>query len=725
MTGTATIDTLGELRESLIGGKGLALAVLRRKGVMVPDTGIITTEAYGEYVTRTGLKERIALELNRKDFEDMRWEEMWDASLRIRNFFLSTPFPEQLSTILREFVSSLFSDEYVVVRSSAPGEDSATTSFAGIHESFVDVRGVDEILDHVRLVWASLWSDKALLYRRELKLTPEGSSMAVLIQKTIRGKASGVAFSVSPIEKSQGVVESVFGLNQDLVDGTVEPYRWVFNRESKDVVSVTAPRESNLDQPDAEGGDINGERTRLETAPLTEDEALRVFSHALQLEKAFGKGQDIEWTLDGRDLVVLQSRPITTTAHGDSRDSRTWYLSLSRSVNALFELMERIERDLIPAMVEEAAGMASKDLQSLSQEDLVREISLRFERYKYWKDIYWSDFIPFAHGMRVFGELYNNTLRPEDPYEFVTLLSPDKMESLERNELLEEMASMVRENKALKESLSGPEISIIDNGFHEKVNLLLDRFGHQFSSMASPSEGSNQFEMVIAMVLKMASRPPTARPFEKNDCHALEERFLDRFEEQEKNRAIDMLKLARASYRLRDDDNIHLGRIEGALQSAINEGRKRISADADGDSERRAASLVAVLGQVEVPKQTDVSRSDTIPSEFTYKARQIVGQPAGPGFARGTARVIHNKSDLLTCGEGEILVCDAIDPEMTFVIPLVEGIVERRGGMLIHGAIIAREYGIPCVTGIGGATRRIRTGDSVTVDGYLGIVTIG
>ena len=73
---------------------------------------------------------------------------------------------------------------------------------------------------------------------------------------------------------------------------------------------------------------------------------------------------------------------------------------------------------------------------------------------------------------------------------------------------------------------------------------------------------------------------------------------------------------------------------------------------------------------------------------------------------------------------GEVLVCDAIEPNMTFLVPLATAIVERRGGMLIHGAIIAREYGIPCVTGIYAATEKIHTGDHVTVDGYLGIVTI-
>ena len=87
--------------------------------------------------------------------------------------------------------------------------------------------------------------------------------------------------------------------------------------------------------------------------------------------------------------------------------------------------------------------------------------------------------------------------------------------------------------------------------------------------------------------------------------------------------------------------------------------------------------------------------------------------------------MIADPSDLFDFNAGEILVCDAVDPTMTFVVPLSGGIVERRGGMLIHGAIIAREYGLPCVTGLPNATSLIRTGDQVTVDGYLGIVIIG
>ena len=174
-----------------VGGKALALARMARAGIAVPPFVAVTTDAYGAFLDATELRTRILFELDRKDFADMRWEEMWDAALRIRNLFLKTPLPDELRAALAEPVAARFADVATVVRSSAPGEDSAAASFAGLHESYVNVRGVDAILEHVKLVWASLWSDGALLYRRELGLDPTRSTMAVVVQEIVAGERSG------------------------------------------------------------------------------------------------------------------------------------------------------------------------------------------------------------------------------------------------------------------------------------------------------------------------------------------------------------------------------------------------------------------------------------------------------------------------------------------------------------------------------------------------------
>ena len=182
------LDSLNEIRDAppeSVGGKAKALAALAAQGVDVPRTLCVPTSWYHRYVTETKLGQRIQFELGRKSFDEMRWEEVWDTALRIRNLFLNTPLPPSLEHSLRCAVTRTFGKAPVVVRSSAPGEDSADSSFAGLHESFVNVRGSDDILKHIRLVWASLWSDGALLYRRELGLAVGESSMAVRVQRLV------------------------------------------------------------------------------------------------------------------------------------------------------------------------------------------------------------------------------------------------------------------------------------------------------------------------------------------------------------------------------------------------------------------------------------------------------------------------------------------------------------------------------------------------------------
>ena len=236
-------DTVKPLREvngrdrDRFVGKCYALAGLTGKGFRVPDAVCIDSSLYKDFVTQTGLIRRIHFELNRKKFGDMRWEEIWDAALRIRSMFTTTEIPSAVRDPLISAIEPAFGETPVAVRSSAPMEDSTEVSFAGLHESYVNVVGTASILEHIKLVWASLWSDRALLYRQELGLDVETSVMSVVVQELVAGDASGVVFSRNPNDASQAVIEAVYGLNQALVDGTVEPDRWLLDRESGAVLS--------------------------------------------------------------------------------------------------------------------------------------------------------------------------------------------------------------------------------------------------------------------------------------------------------------------------------------------------------------------------------------------------------------------------------------------------------------------------------------------------------
>ena len=168
-----------------VGGKGYALALLAKNGFQIPETVCISSDVYQEYIDRTGLRERIQLELHRKDFKEMRWEEIWDCATRIRNMFLRKQIPDNIAKRLTAVIQSRFKDKPVAVRSSSPEEDTAKASFAGLHESYINISGLSAILEHLLKVWASLWSDAALLYRQEIGLSVEKSTMAVVIQSIV------------------------------------------------------------------------------------------------------------------------------------------------------------------------------------------------------------------------------------------------------------------------------------------------------------------------------------------------------------------------------------------------------------------------------------------------------------------------------------------------------------------------------------------------------------
>ncbi len=712
------IDRMVVEDRTLVGGKALALARLGMAGFNIPQALCVTTEAYSRFVDSGGLRGAIARELGRKRFEDMRWEEIWDAALRIRTLFDRTAWSIEQGAALREGIRSVFGDRPVAVRSSAPGEDGVKASFAGLHESFLNVKGPDAVLDSVRRVFASLWSDRALLYRKELGLTPTGSEMAVLVQEMVPAERSGVVFGVSPFDPAAAVVESVWGLNEGLVDGTVEPDRWTLHRSTGRVVDHHAPVREKRVVPGPAGTALSDLPPNVSgRPPISDDEACDVFRLALAAEEFFGSPQDVEWCIANGVLHVLQSRPVTTRATPDGSDNRSWYLSLKRSFGNLKNLRARVEGELLPAMGREAEEMASADLPALADGELAEEIRRREGVVKKWEGIYKSEFIPLAHGIRLFGQFYNDAVAPEDPFEFTLLLSGTGMLSLERNALLGELAERLRTEPNLAERVGSDGRG--DTDFESRVGHLFLEYGDFFGSAGSEAGRRG----VLSLLLEMSRRPPGASRGSADGGPARRNRFLSRFDGEARNFAADLLELARDCYRLRDDDNICLGRLHSVLARAVEERRQRASGGSwDGVVRNGQGDTIETLNEPSAPPGGDIPPVMETPS-FLQRDRQLVGHPAGPGYARGPARVVRKTADLFALRTGEVLVCDAVDPNMTFAIPLASAVVERRGGMLIHGAIIAREYGIPCVTGVPDAVHRIRTGDTVSVDGYLGIVT--
>ena len=440
------ISALGKITNAetaLYGGKALVLDRLLKGGVMIPPGIVLSTGIYRSFVRETGIEDFLFLNVERKAVEGMRWEEVWDLAQRIRLRFLKTEIPLKLKIdILNEL--NAFKNAAAVVRSSSPTEDSSSASYAGLHESIVDVSGEQQILNAVKEVWASLWSDRALIYSREMQLDPADSAMAVVIQVLIRGGCSGVLFTQAPTNQGNMLIETVEGLNEKLVSGAAEPDRYTVSRKSGETVDTVYASE--------------GKRPQFKP-PLK-----KLFQTGVELEQLFGAPQDIEWTEAGNELYILQARPITTADQADKplwqmEDKREWYKSLRKNLSELNDLKEKIENEFMTELDELSLQLSTVNLATLSDSALQTEVDNRKNLLAGWEKEYWEICIPFAHGVRMFGEIYNKIINPETPFEFVGLLTNQNLKSIERNRKLAGLAGVLKkhdsDSDAFKNALAG------------------------------------------------------------------------------------------------------------------------------------------------------------------------------------------------------------------------------------------------------------------------------
>ncbi len=728
--------------QTQLGGKAHGLVRALGSGFRVPRGYCITTAAYEWFREHNGLERVIEVELGRKPLEDMRWEELWDAALRIRNAFLNASIPAGLKAEILAVQEVFGAEARLAVRSSAPGEDAPGASFAGLHESVIDVQGGAALLDAVRLVWASLWSDAALLYRRELDLKPTGSAMAVVVQELQLDGVSGVAFGKDPRDPGSDValVEAVPGLCGDLVSGAVNPDRWALERETGTVVDWSpAVRDS-----------VTGNDPLLQ-----KDELYYLWRVLMGLESMMTVPVDLEWSGRGTQLKVLQVRPITAlAAQGNDDRTRRWYLTLRPTSKRLKQLSQRVSETLIPELEALGRKWATQAVEALDDQALASAIITRLSEVEKWRRIYWDDFIPFAHGVRQLGRYYNDAVKPEDPFEFTALLEGENLLALQRNESLLALAAQLADAPLLRERLQAAfsegvfsdrkaldtmlkQLATLPRGesFATALNSILSE--HMDVSYGGRRVGGHP-EQVLASLLEMTRvSEPRSRPGPAPAAlrPALEARLFAAVGAQRQAEAEEVLAIGRLSWRLRDDDNVLLGRLESQLLKAVYEAAVRLRAAGrlrtesgveveEQDAQDLAAALSNPVGDLVLAVRRSGNRLRAR-SESSEKPRQLVGQPAAAGLATGLVRLVETVEDLGRFRAGEVMVCPAIEPTMTHLVPLASAIVERRGGMLIHGAIIARELGIPCVNGIANVLDYLGDGDLVTVDGHLGVVSVG
>ena len=323
-----TLADIGAGDRALVGGKGASLGELTGAGIRVPPAFVVTTGAFRRCLGQGNMLGAIATEIRRLDPGEP--DRVADVTAAIRARIEATPLPTDLEAAIQEGYAALAGEPAgdpqpsrpaVAVRSSATGEDSAEASFAGLQDTYLWVRG-DEVPAHVLRCWASLYSVESVTYRLRRGISEAGLAMAVVVQRMVDARTSGVMFTRSPRsgDRSVIVIEAAWGLGSAVVGGEVTPDGWVVNKVTGEVIRRTVSRKlrRHLLHPSGRGVVDDEVPDELKEVPsLSEAELGTVVDAGRVIERHYGTPQDIEWAMAGEEpaeLYVLQSRPETVWA---------------------------------------------------------------------------------------------------------------------------------------------------------------------------------------------------------------------------------------------------------------------------------------------------------------------------------------------------------------------------------------------------------------------------
>ena len=313
----------------IVGGKGANLAEIYNLKVPVPPGFIVTTNAYHYLLEKAGLNEKIKEILSGLDYENTR--ELEKRSKEIRELIEKAKMPEDLKEEIIEAYENLNVSEkdlekgalkvlnksepiYVAVRSSATAEDLADASFAGQQESFVNVRGDEELIENVKKCFASLYTARAVYYRNKKKFDKE-ARLAAVVQRMVNSDKSGVIFTADPqIKNNNLIIEAVFGLGEGIVSGRITPDQYILSRKDfkieKEFISDKRIEMVRGKAKNIEIIKLSEQKSKAKV--LNNSEILRLAELAMRLERHYNTPQDIEFAIEGEGIYLVQTRAITT-----------------------------------------------------------------------------------------------------------------------------------------------------------------------------------------------------------------------------------------------------------------------------------------------------------------------------------------------------------------------------------------------------------------------------
>ena len=315
------IEELRAKDTALAGGKGANLGELVSAGVPVPPGFVVTSEAYKRFIESSGLRAKIEKLLEALDVNNTA--ELERVSNEIRRLIMDTPMPEDIEEAIRKAYRELSErigvrDPLVAVRSSAVAEDLPEASFAGQQDTYLNVKGEDNVVDRVKACWASVFTPRAIFYRTQMGIDHFRAYMAVVVQKMVNARSAGVMFTLHPAtgDRSVVVIESAWGLGEAVAGGKVTPDEFVVDKKTLEIIEKRINPKHIMITYDPESGQnivVELPKEKALEPSLSDEEAKELAKYGIMIENHYNHPMDIEWAIDRdiqppNNIFIVQAR---------------------------------------------------------------------------------------------------------------------------------------------------------------------------------------------------------------------------------------------------------------------------------------------------------------------------------------------------------------------------------------------------------------------------------
>lgn len=312
----------------IVGGKGANLGEMTRAGLPVPPGFCVTADAYREFTKHA--QATITQILNETRMDDA--EDVETKTARLRETLIAQPMPDGIARQILEAYAELEREIKgnegiegtlpVAVRSSATAEDLPDASFAGQQDTYLNIRGDEPLLEHVKRCWASLWTARAVTYRHKQGYEHDKVALAVVVQAMIESEVAGILFTANPVNNNRAemVLNASWGLGEAIVSGLVTPDTWILKKGGGILEREIATKDVAIEYAE-EGGtrEISVPREKCNVACLNDEEVHALSALGERIEQHYARPMDIEWAYARGNFYMLQARPITTLTTNDGR----------------------------------------------------------------------------------------------------------------------------------------------------------------------------------------------------------------------------------------------------------------------------------------------------------------------------------------------------------------------------------------------------------------------